>query len=181
MENKTIELPVSLKKAMELLDIIKHYAEKDISLESNTFFEIHQFFETEEQRQNKIVKYEMQYGYPLSGSVILDFEFDGNDKTLCITGLEVYTQPADKEFMMASYSSSKQFGAVTIRESGTLDTGAKKYKGSSEIEKNPNAMLMLDAAIDDLKKARILGPSRGSCIDGFPYFIISSSTNKVRQ
>ena len=180
MENKTIDLPVSIKKGMKLLDIVKHYVYKDISLESNAFFEIHQLYSDDSVESQDTERFEVQYGYPLSGSVCINFDLNFSEKTLCLTGIEVYTQPEDEEFVMASYASSKQFGEVTIKTRGCLDTGTERYRGSSEIDKNPNALLMIDTAIEDLEKAKVLGPTSRSDIVGLPYIVVSSSVSKQR-
>ena len=130
---------------------------KEIAIPSNQNFMIERIVDKGEEDS---YYFHIQYGFPQSGSVILGFLYSLKDHSASLKRISVSTQSADKEFLMANYNPKETIGALGININFGIDTGTEEYNSFEEIEKNPNALKMLDFAIDDLKEAKILGPCR---------------------
>lgn len=150
---------------------------KEIVLNSNQYFSIDQIC-NDENLQKGIYNYHVQYGFPQSGCITLDFSFKKEDKSFSIDKITVYAPPADKEFIVANFAPQAVFDELSIRANFGLDMETKEHTSCTEIFQNPNALNLLDFAIGDLKKAEILGECRLEVPIGSKRIPMCHSTNK---
>ena len=134
---------------------IKYYG-KQIGLNSNQIFTIEQINDAEKEKAG-VYSYTIQYGYPQSGCVSLDFRYTKEKNLFTVDKVCIYAPPASKDLVIANFAPQTQIGAVDINVNVGIDNGTLKHSTFSEIEANPNAMKMLDIAILDLNEAQILG------------------------
>ena len=150
---------------------------KEIALDSNQHFGIDQI-RNDENLQKGIYDYKVQYGFPQSGCITLDFSFIEEDKSFSIDKITVYAPPADKEFIVANFAPQAGFDELSISANFGLDMGTKEHTCCTEIFQNPNALKLLDFAIEDLTKAEILGECRLEVPIGSKRIPVCHSTNK---
>ena len=155
---------------------IKYYG-KEIALDSNQHFSINQIC-NDENLQNGIYDYQIQYGFPQSGCITMEFSFNEKSKSFSIDKATVYAPPADKEFIVANFAPQTDFDELSVRANFGLDMDTKKHTSSAEISQNPNALNMLDFAIGDLEKAEVLGECRLAVPAGSERIPLCHSTNK---
>ena len=164
------------KATLFLQKALKLYG-KELSIPSNQPFFISEI-EDEESKKTGNPKIRVQYGFPQSGSVCVDFNIIIDEKKAEMTDVVVFTQPSDKDIIMANYAPQSKTGEVTINANFGMNTGTQKYATFKEIDENPNALKLLDIAIEDLDNAIIHGPFNGSipmnsnsipCCNTIPY------------
>ena len=137
---------------------VKYYG-KEIALPSNQYFSINQVVDEEKDKDGEY-NYMIQYGFPQSGCVSMDFEYSHESKSFSINGISVFAPPTGENIVMANFAPQAKVGYVGISVNCGLDMGTQKHSKLSEIEENPNALKMLDIAISDLDKAQVLGKCR---------------------
>lgn len=155
---------------------LKYYG-KEIALDSNQYFSINQIC-NDDNLQKGIYDYKVQYGFPQSGCITLGFSYKKEDDSFLIDKITVYAPPADKEFIVASFAPQADFDELSVSMNFGLDMGTKKHTSCAEISQNPNALNMLDFAIEDLEKAQVLGECRLEVPAGSEQIPICHSTNK---
>lgn len=136
------------------------YYGKELTLESNQHFGIDQILNKKKQQGE--YNYHIQYGFPSSGCISINVSYSKESNSFYIDEIAVYALPADKEMVMATFVPQSQVGEINISASFGLDMGTEEHKSISSIAANPNALKMLDIAINDLSQAQILGEC--SCI-----------------
>ena len=143
-------------KAKDFFRIAIKYMGKDIAIPSNNIFDINYVVDKQAELEG-IRKYTIQYGFPQSGGVFLSFSVIEEENRIGITDLSVYAPSADQEMIIANYNPEMEAGGIGISFKAGLDNETIEHKSLDEIENNPNAMQMLDIAIEDLSKAEVLG------------------------
>lgn len=143
-------------KVKKFFRIATKYMGKDIAIPSNNTFDINYVVDKQAEMEG-IRKYTIQYGFPQSGCVYLSFSVMSEENRIGITSLSVYAPPADQEMIIANYNPEIDAGGLGISFKVGLDNGTIEHESLDEIENNPNAMQMLDIAIEDLSKAEVLG------------------------
>ena len=156
------------------------YYGKEIALESNQHFGIDQILNEEKQKQGEY-NYHIQYGFPSSGCVSMNFSYSKESDSFSIDEITVYAPPADKEMVMATFAPQSQVGEVNISANFGLDMGTEEHKSISSIANNPNALKMLEIAINDLGQAEILGDCRVAVPIGSELIPCTNSTNRPRN
>ena len=147
------------EKMGKLLKIALSYYGKEISLPSTQLFSFDQINAKENSIEGKY-NYQIQYGFPQSGCVIMGFSYFEESNSFSIDKISVHAPTADKEFIVANFAPQSGFGGLSISANFGLDMDTKEHTSSVEIEQNPNALKMLDMAINDLGQAEILGECR---------------------
>jgi len=151
------------KKAEQFLRNSLKFLDKEIAIPSNQFFSITELAEERDSLNHKSV-FEIQYGFPSSGAVFLRVILDASKEKLhaIITDFTVHTQPANKSLIVANYSSQSSAGLPELGASIKFgfDTNTVEHENYEKIDKNPNALQMIDLAIDDLNNAIVLGECR---------------------
>ena len=137
---------------------IKCYG-KEIALPSNQYFSMDQIVDEGKEELGKH-KFQIQYGFPQSGAIILKFIYNENENSILIDGLTVYAPPEEKELIIANFTPQTQVGEVGIRINTGIDNGTQKYTNSSEMELNPNVFKLFDMAILDMQNVKIMGECR---------------------
>lgn len=132
---------------------------KEVSLESNQHFGIDEIIDKDEQAQTKH-NYHIQYGFPSSGCVSMNFSYEEENESFSIDKINVYALPKDKEMIVAAFQPQAQVGEINISANFGVEMGTSEHTTLSAIAENPNAIRMLDIAIDDLAKAEVLGECR---------------------
>lgn len=157
MEEKCVQSKEKMSKLFRLA--LSTYG-KEISLSSVQHFSFDKIKNEENLIEGKH-NYHIQYGFPQSGCISIKFSYLEASKTFSIDEFEVYAPPADKIFAVANFSpQSDNFGEFSIRANFGIDMNTKKHTSLVEVESNPNALKILDMAINDLKQAKILGECR---------------------
>ncbi|MBR3145843.1 MAG: hypothetical protein IKF47_01125 [Bacilli bacterium] len=151
-------------KAKQFLKTSLRYYDKEIAIPSNRVFSITELL-NERDAHNHKTAFIIQYGFPQSGAVCLSFILDTSSEKphATITDFSIYTQPADKNLVVANFSTKNQnsiLDELNIDNSFGLDTKTVKFSSYEEIDNNPNALHMIDMAIDDLNNALVLGDCR---------------------
>lgn len=100
MENKAKKVQ---EKATTFFRNSLQYYGKEIALDTNQFFSIEQIV-NDENLQNGIYDYQVQFGFPQSGCVSLKFSYSESEQSFSINGITVYALSADKEFMVANFA-----------------------------------------------------------------------------
>lgn len=155
---------------------LKYYG-KEIVLGSNQYFSIDQI-RNGENLQMGIYDYRIQYGFPQSGCITIDFSFDEDSKSFSINNIIVYAPPADKEFVVANYAPQVTLGEMNVSANFGIDMHTEKHASIEAISQNPNALNMLDFASDDLDKAEVLGECRVVVPSGSEIIPMCNCTNK---
>lgn len=137
---------------------MKYYG-KEIALPSNQHFSIDQVVDEEKDKDGEY-NYMIQYGFPQSGCVSMDFGYSQESNSFSIKGISVFAPPTGENIVMANFAPQAKVGDIGISVNFGLDTGTQKHSKLSEIEENPNALKILDIAISDLDKAQVLGECR---------------------
>lgn len=137
---------------------MKYYG-KQIALPSNQHFSIDQVIGKEKDGE---YNYMIQYGFPQSGCVSMDFGYSKESNSFSINGISVFAPPIGEDIIMANFAPQVEAYGVGISVNLGLDIGTQQHTKISEIEENPNALKMLDIAISDLDKAQVLGECRAA-------------------
>ena len=140
-------------KVESFFKVAMKYYGKEVALPSNQYFSINQVIDEEKDKDGEY-NYKIQYGFPQSGCVSMNFGYS-----------------------QESNSFSIKSGGVGISENFGLDTGTQKHSKLNEIEENPNALKMLDIAISDLDKAQVLGECRQKVPVGSTHIPCCNSTH----
>lgn len=148
----------------------------EVALPSNNMFEINEILGDEQNKQT----YSIQYGFPQSGSVIARFDFLKESRQLIIDSstVTVHAVPEGKEMMIANLSQETSVDELGLGMNINfgLDNGTQEYSGIEEIEKSPNAVKMLDIAINDLDEVQILGDCMVAVPMGSKMIPVTTST-----
>lgn len=156
------------QKIEKFFRIATKYMGKEIALPSNSFFEI-------SYKNGEKDTFKIQYGFPQSGSVSMDFSI--GDK-IDVSNIKIFAQPPGKSMVTANYAPKgglEEIGLGVSMQVG-LGTGTVEYTEKEEINNNPNALQMLDIATSDLEKALVIGKYNGVAPDSSEYFPISGSS-----
>ena len=151
-----IEDNKAYKKIEKFFKTALKYYGKQIGLNSNQTFTIEQIKSPEKEKVGEY-SYTIQYGYPQSGCVSLDFKYSKESNMFTVDKICIYAPPVGKDIVIANFTPQTQIGAVNISANFGIDTGTQKHTDLAQIEANPNAMKMLDIATLDLNDAQILG------------------------
>lgn len=154
----------------------KYYG-KEITLDSNQHFSIDQI-RNDENLQNGLYIYQIQYGFPQSGCISLGFSFNQESESFSIDSITVYAPPSDKEMIIANFAPQSEFDGLSVSANFGFDMGTEEHKSISSIVNNSNALKILDFAISDLNKAEILGECRLEAPIGSERIPMCHSTNK---
>lgn len=146
----------SYKKIEQFFKTGLKYYGKEVGLISNQHFSIEQIRDLEKNQEGSY-NYMMQYGFPQSGCVSMNFSYFQKTNSFTIDKISVYAPPIGENIMMANFAPQFQEGPVGISVSFGMNIGTQKHTSIREIEENPNALKMLDIAISDLNQAQILG------------------------
>lgn len=137
----------------------------EIGIPSNMFFCINQI--CEEGTPENEYRYSVQYGFPQSGSVVMNFGYNGKTRQFSIDKISVYAAPKEEtQPVVANFSPRTQVGPMSIKVNFGMDMNTVAHESLSSIEGNKNALGMLDMAISDLSKAKILGECRMCAPEG---------------
>lgn len=153
MENKDNQ--VSKKIDCFFRTALKYYG-KEIGLTSNQHFSIEQICDSEKEQCGEY-SYMIQYGFPQSDCVIMNFGYSQKANEFTIDRISVYAPPVGENIIMANFAPHLQAGPIGISVNFGMDMGTQEHTSIHEIEENPNALKMLDIAIADLNQAQILG------------------------
>ena len=136
---------------------VVHYG-KEVSVPSDQHFGIEEYINDPDIPDGEH-RYIIQYGYPQSGCVSVNFSYS-DAEGFAITGVEVFAPPEGQDFVMANYTPETELGEIGISMSFGLPIGTVEHKTPEDIERNPNAVKMLDFAINDLTQAK----EHGECM-----------------
>ncbi len=141
------------------------YFGKEVGLISSQHFGIDQICDPEKEKNGEF-RYAIQYGFPQSGCVIMNFGYSKAENVFTIDKISVYAPPIGEDLIMANFGPQLQDGLVGINVNFGMDAGTQEHTSISEIERNPNASKMLDLALTDLSQAQILGACSVSVMSG---------------
>lgn len=144
------------QKISTFFNVAFQYYGKEISLPSNQFFQINQLCNEEQEREGNF-DYCIQYGFPQSGGIYMNFSYLQAERTCSITGIRIYAPAEEDDMTIANYSSTSQGDGMEIEVQFGIDMNTREHSTIPEIVANPNAILMLEMASDDLSKAEVLG------------------------
>ncbi len=131
----------------------------EIGIPSNMHFSIEQI--CEEGTPANTFQYAVQYGFPQSGSVIMNFGYNSESRQFSIDKISVYAAPKEEEQpVVANFSPRTQIGPMSIKVNFGMNMNTVAHDSLSSIEANKNALGMLDMAIADLSKAKVFGECR---------------------
>ena len=153
MQEQNVQVSEKIKK---IVCYSLGFMGKKILIRSTQVFDFCQKNYENNQVQDKI-DYSIQYGFPQSGSVIIGFSYYKEKNSISVNKISVYTQPADKEFVVANFAPQYDLGVGELNVNFGFDMCTKQYTGLEEIGKNPNALKMLDMFINDLSQAEVIG------------------------
>ncbi len=149
------------KKTEEKIDsffkaAIAYYG-KEIALDSNQYFEIDQIVDREYTKP----RFQIQYGYPQSGSVFLKFELDSPNNSVALTDISINAPRKGEPIYMATFAPEYQpLEELSIRFDFGMDMNTEEHNTITSIMDNPNALRILTAATTDLERAEVLGECR---------------------
>lgn len=153
------------------------YYGKEIALDSNQHFTIDQIVDNEQEEVNN---YHIQYGFPQSGCVSMNCSYIIEEKRFSIDGVTIYAPSEDKEFLIANVLPEVQDGVVNVRTSFGLDMNTEEHTTVDSILGNPNAIKMLEVAINDLSHAEIIGECLVSVPIGSEFIPCTVSSPKTK-
>lgn len=128
---------------------------KEIGLSSGEFYTF-DFINNGKENEGEL-QYSIQYGFPQSGCVFLNFSFFKGTNRFTITDVSVYAPSDDKPLESVKASFTDQDGAVSVSINAGLDCDTKENVGVSGISSSHNATDFLKMALDDIASARVLG------------------------
>lgn len=154
---------------------LKYYG-KEIGLTSNQIFSIDQICSSDKVQEGEY-KYKIQYGFPQSGCVSMNFSYSQKSNSFIIDKISVYAPPIGENIIMANFAPQLQEGPIGINVNFGIDMGTQEHSSIQKIEENPNALKMLDIATSDLNKAQVLGECRTAVPKGSDRIPCCSSTH----
>ncbi len=169
----------SSQKVQQFLRTALSYYGKEIALPSEQIFTIDKIVEVGANPDED--NFAIQYGFPQSGAVCMDFAYSRSNNEFYIDGVEVFAPPEGEDLVMASFTPHQEIDEIGISVNFGLDTGTIKHAKLEEIDRNPNALKLLDLAIQDLENAEVLGPCRVAVPEGSTRIPCTDSTSKPRQ
>ena len=128
---------------------------KKIGLHTNTYFDIE--LDLNNKSFNDEIPFTIQYGYPQSGCILMKIGLLRKVNDFVIRETSVYTQPPEKQILIADTEDEQEVNEINIKDSFGIDTGTVEYKGIEEIKNNHNALELLTQATNELNNAEILG------------------------
>lgn len=177
MENSNNQVS---EKITELLKIALRYYGKEIELISAQHFSFDQINE-EEKNNNGEYNYHIQYGFPQSGSVNIWFNYSEKNNSIIIDKVNVFAPADGKDFYIANFAPQYQTEEITMSINFGVDMDTQEHTSFEEIEKNPNAIKMLNVALRDLTKAEIVGDCNLDVPIGSKTLPCSNSTTRFRN
>lgn len=174
MDTKNIHVAEKIKK---LLEIVLSYYGKEIALSSVQHFSFDQIIDEENSIQGKY-KYHIQYGFPQSGCVNMIINYRKDVNSFSVDKISVYAPTSDKDFVVTNFIPQFELDNLNVSENFGVDIGTIEHTSSIDIEQNPNAMKMLDMAINDLSQAEVLGKCEQEAPIGSQEIPICISINK---
>jgi len=154
---------------------LKYYGKK-IGLTSNQFFSINQICDSDKEQEGEY-RYTIQYGFPQSGCVSMNFGYFQKSNSFTVDKISVYAPPIGENIIMANFAPQLQEGSVGISVNFGMDMGTQEHSNIQEIEGNPNALKMLDIATSDLNQAQVLGECRIAVPEGSDRIPCCNSTH----
>ena len=124
---------------------------KEISIPSNQAFEIDAIKEDDGTNS-----FSIQYGFPQTGSIYIEFAWIDELKDFIVNEATVYAPEDNQNIVLASFTPQVEIEETNISANFGLDTNTIKYSGLDEIDASSNAIKMLNIAINDLKHATVL-------------------------
>lgn len=158
------------------MESLKYYG-KEITLQSNQHFSIDKVVNKQKEKQGEY-NYHIQYGFPCSGCVSMNFSYSKENGSFSIDKITVYAPPADKEMIITNFASQEQSDEFNISAHLGIDMETEEHKNINSITNNPNALKMLEIAVNDLDKATILGECRIVAPMGSDLIPCTNSTNR---
>lgn len=168
------------KKISEFFQKAFQYYGKEIVLDSKQHFNIN-FVKNNENEE--IDNFQIQYGFPQSGCVSMGCSYSKKEEKFFIDEITVYAPSRNEEFIVANLAPQYDDGILNMSFNMGLDMNTQQHNSVKSISENPNAVKMLETAINDLSKAEVIG----ECMVGVPAdsdFIpcaISRQKNKDRS
>lgn len=144
------------KKLYNFFNTSLDYYGKEIGLTSGQYFSIYYIRDPDKEQAGED-RYAIQYGFPQSGCVELDFSRSQENNSYTIHKVVVYAPPVGEDIIMTNYAPRSRVGNKVVTAKIGLDMGTQKHTDLDEIVANPNALKMLDIATTDLSQAQILG------------------------
>ncbi|MCM1053740.1 MAG: hypothetical protein NC483_07190 [Ruminococcus sp.] len=164
-------------KIEKFFRVSSQYLGKEIGLLSGQHFSI-AHFRSKEKADDGTLNYLIQYGFPQSGAVCLNFDYLPAQNAVTINKIEVFAPEAGKEMTLASFAPQAQVAEFGISINFGVDNNTKPHLTHSEIEANPNALKMLDLAIDDLAHAQVIGECQ-LCVPKDSDYIPCASSSRI--
>lgn len=160
---------VENRNASKKIDIffrtaLKYYG-KEIGLTSNQIFSIDQICDSDKEQEGEY-SYVIQYGFPQSGCISMNFSYSQKSNSFTVDKISVYAPPIGENIIMANFAPQVQEGPIGISVNFGIDMGTQEHSSIQEIEGNPNALKMLDIATSDLNQAQVLGECRIAVPEG---------------
>ncbi len=152
-----------------------NYYGKDIAIPSDQFFCIDQVVDPEKVSQG-VTPYRVQYGFPKTGAIRVDFSYSDDQDELVIDGVKVFAIPAKHgKDMFTSYPHvEKDVYGVHINVG--LDNSTVEHTTLQAIDDNPNAVQFIDTATADLMQAVVLGDCALNVEEGSEFIPCSCSS-----
>lgn len=170
----------TLKRINDFFKITLQFYGKEIGITSNQYFGINKIYNKENEQLGEY-EYIIQYGFPQSGCVNMNFKYYRKTKSFTLDKISVYAQPANQSYYTANFAPQTQIGETSINMNFGMDTGTQEHTTLDEIENNPNALKMLDSAISDLKQAKILGDCTFVVPKGSNMIPVCTSANIIEK
>ena len=150
-------------KTKEFFKTSMQFFGKEIEVPSGQYFCIDRIIDPDDLSK---IYMQIQYGFSQSGCVNMGCELDQKNMAARIKEFTIYAPPEGEDIVMINYTPEVDFWDVGITMDVGLNTGAIKHSTSEEILRNPNAIRMLDTAINDISKAQIIGECKADVVEG---------------
>lgn len=148
-----------MNKIVLFLKTSFQYAGDEISIASGQYFEMDELVEEDAELDfsKKIHRFVIQYGFPQSGCIYVDFQLDTERNHMTISEVSVYAPPVGSEVTMADFRPVSNTDGFIVAAHFGLDCGTVQHSGLQAISENENALKIIDIATEDLKGATIIG------------------------
>lgn len=153
---------------------------KEIALPSNYYFCINYIADNADDNE-EVNSYKIQYGYPQSGSVYVEFYCSINEGVIKIKKYSVHAPRPEDNMTSSAFANIvanqevKDIPGLSISFHFGADINTEEYKTLEDINKHPNALDMLTTAITDLNQAEVLGECRLNVPTGSEYIPVTNS------
>ena len=144
------------EKVERFLKLALQYNGKEIAVPSDQFFCIDQVVDPERVQQG-FTPYRVQYGFPKTGAIRVDFSYSDQEDSILIDGVKVVVPSAKVSHDMFTVYPHVERDVFGVHVNVGLDTTNVEHSTLDTIEQNPKAMQFLDTATADLSQAVVLG------------------------